>query len=43
VRPERGEKLGSRVVTPEAQALRLGVAVLNGFTALGIPVTEEAG
>ena len=38
-----GQRLSARDFDRQVAELRFRVAVLNGFTALGLPVTEVAG
>ena len=38
-----GQRLTARNFERQAAELQLRIAVLNGYTALGIPVTEAAG
>ena len=38
-----GQRLSARDFEPQVAEFQIRVAVLNGFTALGIPVPETAG
>ena len=38
-----GQRLSARDFERQVAAFQIGVAVMNGFTALGIPVTETLG
>ena len=38
-----GQRLAAREFGRQVAELRIRIAVLNGFTALGIPITEAGG